>query len=147
MRGAPGGALSRGCRGAPPVGIDQRLDALPNVIADLSNLVDRPSLRIPERPIVAPKAGHVRTLVTTPHRDQQGGVAQEIVAQALRARTAQIDPDFPHHVDDLGMHPFGRLRTGRDGVGERRVRDRGEERGRHLRAAGIVDTGEHHALH
>jgi hypothetical protein len=83
---------------------DQRLNSRADVIADRPHTLDR-SLRIVERPVIAPQAGHVRALVAASHRDQELCTRGQLRCQLLGAHITKVDSVFVHDLHDLGMDP------------------------------------------
>src|SRR3981081_3412942 len=69
----------------PPPGAHQVRHALPYLVADAPDLGEGLPFRIGQRPVVARETWHVRTLVTTAHRDEQRAAARQRVGEPLRA--------------------------------------------------------------
>ena len=127
--------------------VHERRHAIPNLIANLSGDLEGLSGWIGERPVIARNAGHVWTLVTAAHGDEQRGSVGELCRQPTRTLRREIDPDFSHDLD----HDWVYLVTGscarRHRFRPRRVRERPEERFGHLGPARVLDTGEDHAIY
>ena len=59
----------------------------------------------------------------------------------------QVDADLAHHRDDLGVNVIAGSRACRDCARRGGIREGIEERGRHLRSAGVVHAGKQVGLH
>jgi len=66
-------------------------DSIANLIANSTDMIEGLGLRIFKRPIVALKPRNVRTLIPTPHRDQERGVSRKLIGLSDDAMSAQID--------------------------------------------------------
>src|SRR5690606_33357570 len=126
---------------------DQPGDEVPDVVADRADHVDGLPPRIGQRPVVPAEAGDDRALVAAAHGDQEVSVACEIVGQGLWSCPGQVEPYFAHHLHDLRVNADRWTGPRRDGAGGGGVRQRMEERGRHLAAAGVVNTRKDDGLH
>ena len=73
-------------RFTPPFVLEQRLDALTDLLANLADASNIFALGILQRPIVAFQARNDRTLIPTPHRDQHLGSLGQLRSQLRRRR-------------------------------------------------------------
>ena len=55
---------------APPFVLEESLDALSNLVANLPDSIERFALGILERPVVALETGHNRTMISASHGDE-----------------------------------------------------------------------------
>jgi hypothetical protein len=122
-------------------------DPLAHVVPDLSDALDRLSLRVFQRPVPALQAGHYRARFATSHRDEHRGSGREVISQLLRHDAIDLDPNLTHRRDDLGVHAGPRLGTGGDGARPVPIGQRVEPCGRHLRPSGVVDACKKDCLH
>src|SRR5215471_4978849 len=122
-------------------------DTRANVVANFANPLDGLSFRILERPVLSLQTGNDRALLAASHGDQHVGAARQLVGELLRRLAGQVDPDFAHRREDLGVDAHSGVGTGGDGARLRAVRERVEPCSGHLRSAGVVDAGENDGLH
>jgi hypothetical protein len=132
---------------AHPFGIDERFDSPPDVVLDFSDPRERLALRVLKWPIISPKTRHERTLVATPHRDQQLCLGRQFGRQLLRARFRQVKPFFAHDADDFRVYTLPRIRPRGHSSRFRRIRELVEERCGHLRPARVVHAREKDRFH
>jgi len=132
---------------APAACVDQGRYATPHFIANDANIRKRPPVGIRQRPVVALQPWHVRALVATAHRDEQRSLLGQCLRQPLRRLPQDIDPGFPHRLDDQRVDAVSGLRARRICARFRRISERVEERCRHLRSPRVVDAGEHDGDH
>ena len=57
--------------------LDERIDSLTNLVADLAHFFQRPIFRVFKRPIVPRKPWHIGTLIAASHGDQERGALDE----------------------------------------------------------------------
>ena len=117
-------------------------NTLLDLIACLSYRFDPLSFWIWQRPVIAPETGNVGAFVSATHRDQHLSALGQFRGKFLRLCVAQIDPNFTHRIDDYWMDMFRRLRTRRYRMCQFRIGKLIEERGRHLRTAGVMNAGK-----
>ena len=104
----------------------------------LAHAVDCEAGGIVDGPIIAPHAHHDWTLLAASHRDEPRRPICEAGRQPLRLGFRQVDPDLAHRLDDDRMNPCRRLCARRHRASLRWIGTGVEERGGHLRPAGIV---------
>jgi hypothetical protein len=125
--------------------LDERSHAAFDLVTDRAHSVEALPGRIIESPVEIPGARIERTVIAAAHRDDDirrfdGGPVEELRAGAGRD---EIDTELGHGLHDRRVDRVGRCGPG--GADDDRVaRVMGEERGRHLRAPGIVDAHEQH---
>src|SRR6185295_4414588 len=121
--------------------------AIADVVPDLAHPLEGLPLGILEGPILAPDLGDHRADGPTAHGDQVVHVGGHRRRDDLGLHVRQVDAQFLHHLDHLGVDPRPGLRPRGNPPGLRRVGDRIEEGRRHLGSAGIMDAGEEEGLH
>jgi len=126
---------------------DQELHSITDFITDDTDLFDGLALGIAEWPVVSAEAGDVGAFVAAAHGDEKLRIAREFLGKFSRLRAAEIDADFPHGSEYFGMNARAGLGSGGDGLGFRAIGKLIEERGRHLRAARVVNTSKYHFEH
>jgi len=122
-------------------------DELPNppvnLVANLADPVQGLAMRIVKIPIDVPLSREVGTRVAAAHRHDDVGPLGVLVVERPGNSLAQIDADFPHHLDHLGVNALGGTRTG--GPGAMCLADEALEHGsRHLGTPGVLDADEEH---
>ena len=140
MRSRRGAAIPTAVR-------DQRRHTVSYLVPNSSHHIDRLVFRIFERPILDAESWHVRAFIAATHRDQQGRAVCEFFGQPLRTFVTEVEPGFPHDLDDNGVDALSGLRARRHGCGSGRIRQRTKKGRRHLRTAGVVNAREDDAIH
>ena len=114
-----------------------------NLVANPSDILDRPSLWVIQRPIVSTRTWDDRTFVAASHRNEHGRSRSEPRCQHLWLRGGEIDPGLSHDCHDLRMHALAGTRAGRHRPRRPWSGQSIEECRSHLRAAGIVNAGKY----
>jgi len=134
-------------RPPPPTCRHELPDPVASLVADLAHSLGRLAPGILYRPIIPFQARHDRTGFSAAHGDEQGGRACQRRGQLARARTRQIEANFAHGIDHLGMDTLAWMGAGGDGPRQCRVGELVENRGGHLGPAGVVNAGKQNQLH
>src|SRR5262245_23104396 len=98
--------MARSGRGpGPPFLVDQEAYATLHLVPDPADAVHRLSLRILQRPVVAPETGHDGAGLAAAHRDEEAGLARHLPGQLPRRRVRQIDAALLHDFYHFGVDP------------------------------------------
>ncbi|MBN9685559.1 TRC40/GET3/ArsA family transport-energizing ATPase [Corallococcus sp. NCSPR001] len=132
---------------SPALVLQERHDAGSHVIANLAHALHRLALGVFQRPVLPLQPRHVRAGVAAPHGDEPLSALRQFVREALGPGARQVDAHLGHGGLHLGMNALTGLGPGGNGTRPGRIHQGVEEGRRHLRAAGIVDTGEDDRVH
>src|SRR5439155_6705499 len=121
----------------------QRLDTLPDLVADFAHGSEALAGRVLELPVLVALARIDRAGVPAAHRDHGVGGPYDLVGQRLRKLLGEIDPDLGHRLDHRGVDPVGGLRAGGPNV-HPPLGELIEQAGGHLAASRVVDADEQH---
>jgi hypothetical protein len=123
-----------------------RFDQLSNSITDIvtygSHFFQRTRFGVRQRPVTAAQAWDIRTLVTTPHRDEHLRSFGELCRKLLRLRIGQVNINLVHYVHHDRVDTVTGLSASGDAAGFRWVCNLIEKGGRHLGSPSIMDTGK-----
>ena len=124
---------------------DQLRDVVLNLIADHPDLFDRLARGVVDIPVLDGRRD-VGAAGAARQRDRPIGVQLHLEIELLRALCGEVDADFQHRPDDLGVHRVGGLLASRlsaDVVGPVPL----EEGLGHLRTSGVLGADEKDVLH
>ena len=117
-----------------------------DLVASRADLRRRAALGVGQVPVDVALAGDVGALVAAAHRHHDVGPLGVLAAELVRDPAGEVDAQFGHRLDHLGVDAVARRRPGR----ARFVTAGGdafEQRLAHLRAAGVVQADEERASH
>lgn len=132
---------------AQSLAADEVDDALPDLVADVADLVERESFGIWERPVVATKPWNMGTLLSATHGDEHGGVCGELLGEELRLCAGKVNRLLSHDSNDFRVDAGSWLGSGRNGARLVRSGELVEEGGGHLGSARVGNAGEDAGMH
>ena len=92
--------------------IYQILYAPLHIVPYRTHIFDTKSLRIAERPVVAPKTGDIWAFVPAAHRDEELCTLRQLFRELLGLRVAEVDANLLHDGRDFRMNALSRFRAG-----------------------------------
>ena len=121
-------------------------DALGDLVAGRADLLERAAPWVGELPVDVALAGDVGAGVAAAHRHHHVRLLGQLARQEPRPAVGEVDVQLAHDLHDLRVDALGRRRA----RAQRAVAAGGgllEQRGAHLRAAGVVQADEQRRRH
>src|SRR3954452_2174819 len=126
--------------------LEQRSDAVGDLVTDAPDGHEVPSRGVLELPILVSLAGIDRARIAAAHRDHDVRGPDDLVGQRLREFLRKINPDLCHRLDGDGVDLVGWIRAGGPNMDTARS-ELIQEAGRHLTSPGVVHADEQHLGH
>src|SRR3954451_6015710 len=123
--------------------VDERADALGDLVADAAHCLQVLAGRILELPVLVALARIDRARVSAAHRDHGVCPAHRAVGQWLRELVLEIDPDLSHRRHHVRVELASRVAAGRAHVNSP-AGELVEQAGCHLAAARVVNADKEH---